>query len=283
MLVATFGTAPVLVGAGDIAACDSPGAEATARLLDNIPGAVFTTGDNVYNSGTDEEFALCYNPSWGRHKARTRPCPGNHDYGTEGAAGYYRYFGASAGEPGKGYYSYGLGAWRIIALNSNLGEEGCAAGSPQERWLRAELAAHPTSPILAYWHHPRLSSGPHGNHQWVQPLWQALYEEGAHVVLGGHDHNYERFAPQDPSGNPDPIIGIRQFVVGCGGRSHYAIHTTVANSEVHNDDTWGVLKLTLHPASYEWEFVPEAGKSFADRGGAACHPRRAASTSGLLF
>lgn len=268
------------MGAGDIAACDSPGAEATARLLDKIPGTVYTTGDNVYDTGTDEQFMHCYHPTWGRHRVRTRPCPGNHDYGTPGAAGYYRYFGAAAGEPGKGYYSYALGAWRIIVLNSCLADEGgCDPGSPQERWLRSELEAHPDAPVLAYWHHPRFSSGPHGNHAWVQPFWQALYDHGAHVVLAGHDHTYERFASQTPWGDPDLDHGIRQFVVGCGGRSHYETGPPVHNSETYNQDTWGVLKLTLYPTRYEWEFVPESGRSFVDRGSSPCHPRRAPATA----
>jgi hypothetical protein len=262
------GNDPVFVGAGDIAACSSDGDEATASLLDTISGTIFTTGDNVYASGTAEEFANCYAPSWGRHKGRTRPSAGNHDYGTAGAAGYFGYFGSMAGEPGKGYYSYDLGAWHIIVLNSNISVE---TGSPQEGWLRADLAAHPVVCTLAYWHHPRFSSGTvHGSDASLQPLWQALYDSGADVVLVGHEHNYERFAPQDPSGLADPTRGIRQFVIGTGGRSHYPFGIPIANSEVRNSDTDGVLKLTLHPTSYTWEFIPEAGKSFRDSGDAAC-------------
>jgi hypothetical protein len=265
------GSDPVLVGAGDIASCASSGDEATADLLDEIAGTVATFGDNAYPSGTESEFADCYQPTWGRHKARTRPATGNHDYTTSGASGYFGYFGAAAGDPSKGYYSYDLGAWHVIAINSNCSQVGgCDAGSPQEQWLRADLAESPTSCTLAYWHHPRFSSGLHGNQAFMQAIWQALYDYGADVVLSGHDHFYERFALQDPGGAADPTGGIRQFTVGTGGRSHHSIATPIANSEVQNDDTFGVLKLTLHATSYEWEFVPEAGGAFSDSGSASC-------------
>jgi hypothetical protein len=264
----TISSDPVLVGAGDIATCSGAGDDATANLLDGIAGTVFTVGDNVYPDGTATEFADCYAPTWGRHKARTRPSPGNHDYHTPGAAGYYGYFGAAAGDPGKGYYSYDLGAWHIIVLNSEIS---VSAGSPQEQWLRADLAAHPVDCTAAYWHKPRFSSGSHhGSSTSMRPFWQALYDYGADVVLVGHEHNYERFAPQDPNGVADPSRGIRQFVIGMGGKSHYAFGTPIANSQVRNADTYGVLKLTLHPTSYDWEFIPEAGKTFADSGTAAC-------------
>ncbi len=258
----------VLVGAGDIASCGLRGDEATAALLDTIPGTVFTAGDNAYNSGTPSEYADCYDPTWGRHKARTRPAPGNHDYATPGAAGYFGYFGAAAGDPATGYYSYDLGDWHILVLNSNLSMQ---AGSPQEQWLRNDLAAHPAPCTLAYWHHPRFSSGPHGSSTAAQALWQALYEAGAEVVVSGHDHHYERFAPQDAQGTADAEQGIRAFVVGTGGGRLDAIGPPIANSEVHEDDTWGVLKLTLHTMSYGWEFVPVAGKTFTDQGSAGCH------------
>jgi hypothetical protein len=263
----------VLVGAGDIASCASSGDEATAALLDTIAGTVFTAGDNAYDSGTAAEFARCYDPGWGRHKARTRPAAGNHDYATAGAAGYFGYFGAAAGDPATGYYSYDLGAWHIIVLNSNCWAiGGCHAGSPQERWLRADLAAHPVACTLAYWHHPRFSSGAvHGSNGELTPIWEALYEANADVVINGHDHGYERFAPQDPRGRPDPERGIREFVVGTGGRSHYAFATPLANSEVRNANTFGVLQVTLHPTSYDWQFIPEAGKTFTDSGSTACH------------
>ncbi len=265
-------TSQVLVGAGDIAACNSSGDEATAALLDDIPGTVFTVGDNVYDSGTEQEFANCYGPSWGRHKARTRPALGNHEYQTSNAAGYFGYFHGTAGNPDKGYYSYDLGSWHIIVTNSNCEQVGgCEAGSPQEQWLRADLAAHPTSCTLAVIHHPRFSSGGQPSSPAMQPFWQALYEHGAEFVVSGDAHNYQRFAPQNPSGGKDLGYGIRQFVVGTGGKSHYSINSPITNSEVYDTDSYGVLKLTLRADGYDWEFVQEAGKTFTDSGSAACH------------
>lgn len=259
----------VLVGAGDIASCSSTGDEATANLLDGISGTVFTLGDNVYDIGSTAEFTNCYNPSWGRHKARTKPVPGNHDFGTSGAAGYFGYFGSAAGDPAEGYYSYDLGDWHIIALNSSVG---VGTGSVQERWLRADLAASGRSCTLAYWHHPRFSSGlEHGSDPALQPLWQALYDANADVILSGHDHDYERFAPQTPSGVADASRGIREFVVGTGGRSHYHFGTLKANSQVFNGSTYGVLKLTLSAVGYTWQFVPVAGGTFTDSGSGSCH------------
>ena len=258
----------VLVGAGDIASCDGNGDEATASLVENIAGTVFTTGDNAYPSGTYDQFMSCYDPTWGRFKERTFPSAGNHDYATAPAEGYFRYFGAAAGNTGEGYYSYKLGAWHIIVLNSNLP---VASGSAQEQWLRADLAAHPAACTLAYWHHPLFSSGNlHGSNPGMKPIWQALYEYGADVVLNGHEHNYERFEPQTPEGVFDPARGIRQFVVGTGGMVRYRFGQPIANSVVRNSDTFGVLKLTLHPGSYSWEFIPESGKGFVNSGTAPC-------------
>lgn len=263
-----LGSDPVLVGAGDISTCTGNGDEATAALLDGIDGTVFTTGDNVYPYGASSDFLNCYDPTWGRHKARTFPSAGNHDYRTPGAAGYFNYFGAAAGDPTKGYYSYDLGAWHIIVLNSEIPVN---AGSPQEQWLRADLAAHQVGCTAAYWHRPRFSSGvAHGSDHTMQPLWLALYDYGADVVLNGHEHNYERFALQAPNGQADSVRGIRQFVVGSGGASHYIFGFPIANSEVRNSDTYGVLKLTLHPTSYDWNFIPQAGKTFTDSGSASC-------------
>lgn len=271
-LTCTAASDPVLTGAGDIASCTSSGDEATAALLDTIPGTVFTTGDNAYDAGSASEFASCYEPSWGRHKLRTMPSAGNHEYGTPGAAGYFAYFGSAAGDPSRGYYSYDLGAWHIVVLNSNCSQVGgCGAGSPQEQWLRGDMANHPTSCTLAYWHHARFSSGLHGSNATYGPIWQALYDYDADVVVNGHDHDYERFAPQDPGGAPDPTRGIRQFVVGTGGKSHYAFTSVEPNSEVRNADTFGVLQLTLHSGSYDWAFVPESGKTFTDSGSNLCH------------
>jgi acid phosphatase type 7 len=266
---------PVLVGAGDIASCDDlAGAEATAKLIDKIPGTVFAAGDLAYPDGSDENFAKCYDPTWGRFKDRTRPAPGNHEYHSDGASGYTRYFGTAAGDPTKDYYSYELGAWHIIALNSECAAVGgCDADSPQGQWLAHDLAQHPASCTLAYFHKPLFSSGgAHGNDPLMKPLWDTLYHAGADVVIGGHDHDYERFAPQDPEGRPDPAHGIREFVVGSGGKnSHRKMGVAKPNSEARNDDAFGVLKLTLHPKGYDWEFVPEAGKAFSDSGSGTCH------------
>jgi acid phosphatase type 7 len=263
-------TSSTLVGAGDIATCSNQNDEATAKLLDGIAGTVFAAGDNVYNSGTDDEFNNCYDPTWGRHKARTTPAAGNHEYETANASGYFNYFGAAAGWPSKGYYSYDLSDWHVIVLNSNCSQVGgCSIGSPQEQWLRADLAAHPNSCTLAYFHYPLFSSV--RNHPSVGPFWDALYEANADVVLSGHAHSYERFAPQDPFGAADPVRGIREFVVGTGGAGLHSFGTIQPNSEVRESNTHGVLKLTLHPTSYEWEFVPVAGKTFTDSGSSSCH------------
>ena len=266
--VGTPTTPPVLVGAGDITSCGYDDDEATAKLLDAISGVVFTAGDNAYESGTPQQYALCYQPTWGRHKDRTRPSPGNHEYETAAATGYYHYFGALAGDSGLGYYSYDVGGWHIVSLNSNIA---MAAGSPQEQWLRADLAAHPAPCTLAYWHHPRFSSGAHGSSTAPQPLWQALYDANADVVINGHDHTYERFAPQTPTGTLDAARGIREFVVGVGGAGFYQFPLIRANSEVRNNTTHGVIKLTLRPDRYDWEFVPVAGGAFRDSGSGRCH------------
>ena len=258
----------VLVGAGDIATCSSSGDEQTAALLDDISGAVFTAGDNAYPNGSRLEYESCYDPSWGRHKSRTHPVAGNHEYNTMGASGYFEYFGAAAGDRTKGYYSFELGPWHIVALNSNLAT---SVGSPQEQWLRADLAAHPTRCVLAIWHHPRFSSGEHGDNAGMQALWQALYDAGADVVVSGHDHIYERFAPQTATGELDRARGIRQFIAGTGGADRHDITTVRPNSEVRNGDTRGVLKFTLFADRYEWEFVPAQGSSFTDDGSASCH------------
>ncbi len=266
--------AAVLVGAGDIAGCNNlpAGAEATAKLLDAIPGTVFGAGDFALEDGSPEQFAKCYEPTWGRRKARTRPAPGNHDYHTKGASGYFQYFGKAAGDPEKGYYSYDLGAWHIVALNSNCSEiGGCGAGSPEEQWLRKDLASHPTLCTLAYWHHPLFTSGRHGSDDAMRPIWQALYEGGAEIVINGHDHDYERFAPQDANGRADAARGIREFVVGTGGRSLRTFKTPVPNSEIRSSDAFGVIKLTLRPSGYDWKFVPVAGKTFTDSGSDVCH------------
>jgi hypothetical protein len=265
-LPAAFGGDPVFVGAGDIADCTTVTDSATAALLDGIDGTVFTAGDNVYPFGRAIDFTTCYEPVWGRHRTRTRPSPGNHDYLSPGAAPYYAYFGTHAGAPGVGYYSYNIGAWHIVALNSNVPVN---AGSAQEQWLRADLAAHWTACTLAYWHHPLFSSGEHGNNLYMRDIWQALSDFGADVVITGHDHDYEQFHRQDANGVPDEN-GIREFVVGTGGTSLRAFGVIQPNSAVRESATHGVLKLTLHPASYHWQFIPIAGESFTDAGSRAC-------------
>ncbi|HET9773083.1 MAG TPA: metallophosphoesterase [Acidimicrobiia bacterium] len=274
-----------LVGAGDIASCGSGGpsaskAEATAKVLDTIPRdpstVVWTAGDNVYNSGSPTEFATCYGPTWGRHKDRTRPAPGNHEYGTANASGYFNYFGPVAGQPGKGWYSYDIGAWHVVVLNSHCGSVGgCGAGSAQEQWLRADLAASQARCTVAIWHHPRFNSGnSHGNNTAVGPLWTALYQYGAELILNGHEHVYERFAPQRPDQVADSTFGIRQFTVGTGGAGAYAFAGTAQpNSQRRSTGANGVLKMTLRAGGYDWQFLPIAGHTFADTGSGTCHDR----------
>ena len=289
---------PVLAAAGDIASCNSNGDEATANLI-NDDEAVATLGDNAYESGTLTEYQNCYGPSWGKFNARIMPSVGDQEYeipgssASSGASGYFKYFGDRASPtdpPGctvncKGYYSYdlgeGLGAWHVVVLNSNCAEVGgCGASSAQGKWLTDDLAAHQNACTLAYWHHPRFTSAKIGNTSAVAPFWDALYAEGAEVVLNGHAHVYERFAPQDPSGKADPAKGIREFVVGTGGRSLNSFGTKKANSEVRLSDnttpnkiTYGVIKLTLHPGdpgSYNWQFMTVDGK-IPDSGSGSCH------------
>jgi hypothetical protein len=251
--------------------------EATALLLDAVvaanPGRVtgFVARDNAYDSGTLTEYNAYYDPTWGRHKAITKPVPGNHEYNTSGASGYYAYFGAAAGDPSKGYYAYDLGAWRVYALNSEIAH---GAGSAQEQWLRTDLAAHAsTQCVAAYWHRPRFSTANHGSDPGMAALFQALYDFNAELVVTGHDHNYQRFAPMTAAGVADPARGIRQWVVGTGGRSSfYSFTTPIANTEAWNTNTHGVLKLTLHASSYDFQFMPVAGSTYTDQGtNIACH------------
>ena len=264
----------VMVGAGDIAKCLSSADNATAQLLDDIPGTVFTVGDNVYPSGSAWRFAFCYGSSWGRHKARTRPTLGNHEYpASADATGYFEYFGSAAGPPSRGYYSFDKSGWHMVALDSNCQQVrgGCGASSPMVAWLERDLAAHRTKCTLAYFHHPLFSSGEHGNQPQVRPIWEALYAADADVVVSAHDHSYERFSPQRPDGTRDEKRGIREFVVGTGGGEHYPFATIEPNSQVRNATTFGVLKLTLNPGSYGWKFVPVAGERFTDSGTTPCH------------
>lgn len=286
---------PVIAAAGDIA-CDPSNSgfnagngsstycreKYTANVLSSInPAAVLPLGDNQYYCGGLSAFQQSYDISWGQFKSVTHPAVGNHEYLTSGgtgctsantgAAGYYQYFGAAAGDPTKGYYSYDVGTWHLISLNTQCSTVGgCGSGSPQYTWLQNDLATHTNACTLAYYHIPLYSSGGRASSN-SQPLFQLLYNYNADLVLAGHDHTYERFAPQDANGNLDTARGIREFVAGTGGANHTSFTTTAKNSEVRNATTFGILKLTLHPTSYDWQFVPEAGATFTDSGTTNCH------------
>jgi hypothetical protein len=277
---------PVVAAAGDIA-CDPAdvffnGGNGTATACrqratsDLLVGAgydaILLLGDSQYLNGALAKYKTVFAPTWGRLGSLLRPAPGNHEYLTPGATGYFDYFGPAAGERSRGYYSYDLGTWHVIALNSNCAEiGGCGPGSLQLRWLTDDLAAHPRACILAYWHHPRFSSGLHGDDPTYDAFWQTLYAAGADVVLAGHDHDYERFAPQDPAGRADAEHGIREFVVGTGGRETRPFATVRPNSEVRNARDLGVLELRLRTDGYDWRFRPAAGGTFTDAGSAGCH------------
>ena len=258
-----------LVAVGDIARCSSGQDEATARLAAAHPRATIATlGDNAYPKGLKDQFEHCYAPSWGRFKQRTRPTPGNHEYlyFNKDAAAYFDYFGDAAGPYGIGYYSYELGAWHVIALNSNCDAEtlkGCGSESPQVRWLRDDLSKTTKACTLAYWHHPRLSSGSeHETREFVEPLWDVLADDDADVVLNAHEHNYQRFAPQN---------GIREFVVGTGGAELYPVGDPLPATEVQQGEAHGILVLTLYDGGYDWRFEPVAGQAFTDHGSGTCH------------
>lgn len=257
------GTTVVLAGAGDISKCNNNNDEATARLLDNISGTVFTTGDNVYSNATLTEYQNCYHPTWGRHKSRTKPVPGNVEYNTSGASGYYSYFSNIP----RNYYVYTLGDWRIYALNSEIDT---SATSAQAVWLKNDLTASNKPCVMAYWHRPRWSSGSaHGSDTRMQAIWNILYDAGAELVVSGHEHSYERFAPMNKTGQA-VSSGLQQFVVGTGGSSHTGFGTVLPASRSRNSDTYGVLKLTLSTGSYAWQFVPVAGRTFTDSGSRSC-------------
>lgn len=264
------GSDPVVLAGGDTRSGCTAGALATAAILDRFPASVpiLAVGDYV-DSGTTTQFADCFSQSWGRHKAQLRPVPGNHEYLTSGATPYFEYFGSLAGPAGQGYYSFDVGEWHIVALNSEIN---IAAGSAQEVWLKGDLIAHASDLCtLAYWHEPRFSSGEHGNNTFLSAIWQDLYDAHVEIVLNGHDHDYERFAPQNPAGALDTARGIREFVIGNGGVAERPFGAVQPNSEVRDDDTWGVLRLALKATSYDWELLPVAGSTFADSGGGACH------------
>jgi hypothetical protein len=267
-----FGINAVLLAAGDISSCTNDNDEATATLLDDLGGdAVAALGDLVYENGTPTEFDTCYDETWGRAKPRTHPAIGNHEYQTANAAGYFGYFGAAAGDPAKGYYSYDLGAWHVVVLNSNCGVVACGAGSAQATWLQSDLDANPRACIAAYWHHPlfTVTTSTAPADPALQTLWTILDDEGADVVLNGHAHTYERYAPQRADGTAAGD-GIREIIVGTGGRSHHNLSGSSPNRQVANNDTYGVVKLTLRQGGYDWEFHPTAGGTFTDSGTASC-------------
>ena len=257
-------------GAGTAVDCHQRGV--SDAILAGHYDAVLPLGDVQYESGSAAELAASYDPSWGRLKAITHPAVGNHEYGSPGAEAYFQYFGVAAGSPDRGYYSYDLGSWHLIVLNSNCARiGGCAAGSAEEAWLRADLAAHPVECIVAYWHHPRFSSGQNGDSEFMSSIWSDLYAAGADVVLNGHDHDYERFAPQTPAGVRDDARGIREFVVGTGGKNHMRFKAIEANSEVHDTTSFGFLELTLRAGGYDWRFVSDPPGGLSDSGSAPCH------------
>jgi hypothetical protein len=277
----------VIAAAGDIA-CDpldrffnrgqgtavSCRMQATSDLLLSIPRlrAVLALGDNQYQDATLEKHRLSYGPTWGRLKAITHPVPGNHEYVDPTAQGYFEYFGPAAGDPKAGYYSFDLGSWHFIALNSECWAiRGCNAGSAQLHWLQRDLAAHRAHCTLAFWHWPRFSSGGSGFGLILGELWEVLYQAGVDVIVNAHDHHYERFAPMDPSGAPDPDRGIRQFIVGTGGQHLTGLRERPPTSQVRDAQTFGVLEMVLRDGSYSWRFIPEPGKSFQDSGNGSCH------------
>uniref|UniRef100_A0A7C5VYJ2 Alkaline phosphatase n=1 Tax=Thermomicrobium roseum TaxID=500 RepID=A0A7C5VYJ2_THERO len=265
-------TSATLWAVGDVATCRSQNDDAVAALLAGQTGTIALLGDVVYERGTVEEFRNCFDPILGPLKARIRPAVGNHEYGSRDAQPYFDYFGAAAGLPGQGWYSYELGAWHIVVLNSNCkAAGGCGPESPQYQWLKQDLAAHPSLCTLAYWHHPRWSSGEHGNFESMQPVWELLYQQSVDVVLNGHDHNYERFEPLDAVGRPDPEHGIIEFVVGTGGRSLRPLGDRLPVSATGSDDTYGVLQLELYPDRFTWRFVPVSRSDYQDQGSARCH------------
>ncbi len=273
-----------IVTVGDIADCATDASEHTAALVKKLaPDAVLALGDLAYPDGSLEDYLGCYDRRWGDFRGITRAAVGNHEYHTPHAGPFYAYFCGSSGQPFRGWYSFELGTWHVVVLNSNCGADidvspevpeelgGCDVASPQATWLRADLAAHPKKCTLAMWHHPRFNSGPHGSDERLRDVFQILYDAGADVVLSGHAHDYERFAPQDAAGNADAARGLRQFVVGTGGRSLAKRGNPAPQSEILQADSFGVLSMTLLPDRYQWKFVPIDGATFHDEGEAECH------------
>jgi len=263
----------VITGAGDIADCTSDGAKQTSDLLLQQQGSFFTIGDNAYEDGSPTNYQQCYAPTWGRVLDRTSlPTSGDHDWQTPGAAGYLGYFGTKAAPQGVTWYSTDLGAWHIVVLDSECDKVGgCDAASPQGKWLASDLSRSTASCTLAIWHRPRFSSGEHGDDPAVGPFWDLLGEHHAELVINGHDHDYERFAPQDPSGRLERPGGIREIVAGTGGAQLGQFGRSAPNSEFRIGGEWGVLRLTLHPTKYDWEFLPAGTGQIADGGRTPCH------------
>jgi acid phosphatase type 7 len=272
-----------LIAAGDIASCDETGDEQTAKLiqsmLEKTPATVAALGDLVYPTGKLETYKNCYGPSWGQFLKQTKAAIGNHDYSGGTSQDYYTYFRAAAGPNPDGYYSYDLGTgsstWHVIVLNSNCwAVGGCETGSKQYKWLQQDLeknqTKNQTNCTIAYWHHPRFSSALHGNNEFMQDVWALLANGGVEVILNGHDHDYERFAPLNAAGKPSEK-GTREFVVGTGGKNTYPFLITKPGSQVRKTGVFGVLELKLKASSYDWRFVPVAGKTFTDSGSTNCH------------
>jgi hypothetical protein len=273
--LATHGMPPRLLVAADIGQCNRErkpldSVRATAALLEDRPGLVLVAGDIAYPDGRAVDFGDCYDPAWGSLRTRTLPVPGNHEYHVKGAEPYFEYFGRQAGNPAMGWYSVDFAGWHIVALNSNLP---ALEGSVQLDWLRSDLAHRPVGCLAAFWHHPRFSSGGHGNNPEMDAAWQVLAQAGADIVLNGHDHDYERFAPLNAQGRRDPA-GVREFVVGTGGAKLTPFAIVQAESEVRSDETYGILELNLRGDSYDWRFLGTDGAEFEDRGSAGCHPQR---------
>lgn len=256
----------VIIAAGDIARCESSGHGKTAKIISKIAGTVLALGDLAYEKGSIREFRDCYEPTWGGFKDRTRPAPGNHEYLTDGASGYFAYWGNRAGLKGKGYYSFELEQWHVVALNSNLQDSGM---QEQNTWLAADLERNTRRCILAFWHHPLFSSSSHGNNPKMRDIARTLFAKGTSIILTGHDHVYERFNPQSPTGKQDLKRGIRMFTVGTGGASLYSFKSAQPNSQVRYNGRRGVLKLLLKPTSYKWEFINTKGQ-VKDQGAANC-------------
>jgi acid phosphatase type 7 len=270
---------PIIAAAGDIACaptankgapanCDQ--AATAAQILALKPDAVITLGDNQYESNTADQYAAVFDKTWGQFKDLIHPTIGNHEYLTPDAAGYFGYFGAAAGDPTKGYYSFKLGVWHVVVLNSECSHVGgCASGSPQEVWLNADLAANPTACTLVTWHEPRWSSGEHGDAVQMATIWDDLVAAHVDLALAGHNHDYERFPALNADGNPDPS-GVQEIVAGTGGKNHYPFSVPPIGGEIRDSTAYGILKLKLHPSSYDWQFLPAPGYSFTDAGSMPC-------------